>query len=87
MCAFCDTYLYQAVKNVRSSYDALVDLLESIEHFMSRLDIYTRVPSTGAMTEIIVKIMVETISTLALVTKQVKQKRPSAYIIINLSLV
>ncbi len=77
----CDTQLYQAVKDVSASYDALVDLLESIEHFMSRLDIYTRVPSTGAMTEVIVKIMVETISTLTLVTKQIKQKRPSEYIL------
>jgi len=79
--------LYQAVKDVSASFDALVDLLESIEHFMSRLDIYTRVPSTVAMAEIIVKIMVETISTLALVTKQIKQKRPSGYILANLSLV
>ena len=44
---------------------------------MNRLDIYTRVPLTGAMTEMIVKIMVEMIFTLALVTKQIKQKRPS----------
>jgi hypothetical protein len=29
------------------------------------------------MTEIVVKIMVELISTLALVTKQIKEKRPS----------
>jgi len=84
----CDTQLYQAVKDdVSTCYDALVDLLESIEHFMNRLDIYTRVPTTGAMTEIIAKIMVELISTLALVTKQIKQRRPSAYIITNLSLV
>jgi hypothetical protein len=83
----CDTQLHQVVKDVSASYDALVDLLESIEHFISRLDIYTRVPSTGAMTEIIVKIMVEIISTLALVTKQIKQKRPSEYILINSSLV
>jgi len=69
------------------SYDALVDLLESIEHLMNRLGIYTRVPTTGAMTEIIVKIMVELISTLALVTKQIKQGRPSKYILTNSSLV
>jgi hypothetical protein len=81
----CETQLYQAVQDVSASYDALVDLLESIEHFISPLDIYTRIPSTGAMTEIIVKIMVETISTLALVTKQIKQKRPSEYILINSS--
>jgi hypothetical protein len=69
--------LHQAVKDVSTSYDAIVDLLESIEHFINRLDIYTRVPPTGAMTEILVKIMAELISTLALVTRQIKQKRPS----------
>lgn len=30
----------QAAKDVRSSYDALVDLLETIEHFLGRLEIY-----------------------------------------------
>jgi hypothetical protein len=54
---------------------------------MNRLNIYTRVPTTGAMTEIIVKIMVELISTLALVTKQIKQGRPSEYILTDLSLI
>ena len=70
-------HAYQAVKDVSTSYDAIVELLESIEHFINRLDIYTRVPSSGIMTEILVKIMVELISTLALVTKHIKQKRPS----------
>jgi len=79
-------YVDQAVKDVSTSYDAIVDLLESIEHFMDRLDIYTRVPSTGAMTEILVKIMVELISTLALVTKQIKQKRPSKCVPIDMPL-
>jgi hypothetical protein len=68
--------VYQAVKNVSASYDALVDLIESIEHFLSRLEIYTRLPPTPAMGEIIVKIMVELLSTIALVTKQIKQSRP-----------
>lgn len=69
--------MYQAVKEVGSSYDALVDLLESIEHFLNRLDIYTRISPTEAIVKIIVKIMVELLSTLALVTKQIRQKRPS----------
>lgn len=46
--------MYQAVKEVNSSYDALVDLLESIEHFTTRLEIYTKISPTGAMVEIIV---------------------------------
>jgi hypothetical protein len=69
--------MYQAVKDVGASYDALVDLLESIERFLNRLDIYTKISPTAAMAEMIVKIMVELLSTLALATKQVKQKRPS----------
>jgi hypothetical protein len=68
---------YQAVKGVNASYEALVDLLESIEHFIKRLDIYSRVPPTPAMTEIVVKILVELLSTLALATKQIQQGRLS----------
>ena len=77
-------YVYQAVKDVSTSCDAVVDLLESIEHFINPLDIYTRVPSTGAMTEVLVKIMVELISTLALVTKQIKQKLPSKCVLTDM---
>jgi len=70
-------YTYQAVKGVNASYEALVDLLESIEHFLKRLDIYSRVSPTPAMTEIVVKILVELLSTLALATKQIQQGRLS----------
>ena len=69
--------MYQAVKGVVDSYDALIDLLESMEHFLKRLDIYTRIPPTPAMDELVVKITVELISTLALATKELKQGRPS----------
>jgi hypothetical protein len=69
--------LYQTVSEVNASDDALVDLLESIEHFLSRLDIYTKVPPKGPMADILVKIMIELLSAIALVTKHVKQKRPS----------
>ncbi len=67
----------QAFKGVDSDLDAVVELLESIEHFLKRLDIYTKVPPTEAMTAIVVKILVELLSTLALVTKQIRQGRPS----------
>ncbi|KAH9176596.1 hypothetical protein EDB89DRAFT_78705 [Lactarius sanguifluus] len=67
--------LLAAIKDVSASYDALVDLFESTENFLRRLDIYTKIPSTEVMTEIIVKILVELLSTLALATHQVKQGR------------
>jgi hypothetical protein len=73
-------YTYQAVKGVNASYEALVDLLESIERFLKRLDIYFKVSPTPAMTEIVVKILVELLSTLALATKQIQQGRLSGSI-------
>jgi hypothetical protein len=72
-----DVRVYQAIKGVSASYDALVELLESMERFLSRLDIkLPNVTPTSAMGEIIVKIMVELLSAIALVTKQINQKRP-----------
>ena len=73
----CDIQLPQAFKGVSADMDDLMDLLESIEHFLKRLDIYTKVPPTPAMTEIVVKIIVELLSTLALATKHIRQGRPS----------
>jgi hypothetical protein len=64
-------------KGVISSADALVELLESIKQFVDRLDIYIRIPLTPSMVEIVVKIMVELLSTLALVTKELQQRRSS----------
>ena len=70
-----DIYVPQVVKDMSSSYDTLVDLLASFENFLSRLSIYIGVPSTPALKNVLVKILVELLSTLALVTKQVKQGR------------
>lgn len=63
------------------SYDALINLLESIEHFLKRLDIYTKIPPSSALDEIVVKILVELLSTLALATNEVKQGRTSQSIL------
>jgi hypothetical protein len=65
---------------MRASYDALVDLLASFENFLSRLSIYAGIPPTPALTNVLVKIIVELISTLALATKQVKQRRFSEFV-------
>jgi putative alpha-1,2-mannosidase len=72
-----DIQVSQAINGVSYDLDALVDLLGSIEHFLKRLDIYTKVSPTPALTEIVVRIMVELLSTLALATKHIKQGRPS----------
>jgi hypothetical protein len=73
--------LYQATKDVSASYDALGNLLESMERFLQRLDIYTKLPaeSLSALDEIMVKILVSLLSTLALATKQIKEGRLSEF--------
>jgi hypothetical protein len=69
--------MYQAVEGVLDDYDTLADLLESVEHFLNRLDIYTKIPPTVGTTEIIIKILVELLSILALATKQIQQGKLS----------
>ena len=66
---------HQAATGVSSSYDSLVDLFECLGYFLKRLQVYTTVTVTPLMSEIIVKIMAELLSVLALATKQVKQGR------------
>jgi hypothetical protein len=70
-------YTFQTIKDVSSSYDALIDLFEFMESFLRRLDIYTKISSTPAMTEILSKILIELLSALAIGTQQIKQGRLS----------
>ena len=74
--------MLQTASNVSSSYDALVDLFECIGNFLKRLRIYTDLPLSSSMTDIIVKIMIELLSVLALATKQIKQGRFSKRILV-----
>ena len=67
---------------MRASYDALVDLFASFENFLTRFSIYGEIPPTPALTNVLVKIIVELISTLALATKQVKQGRFSEFVLV-----
>ena len=80
----CDIRVLQAAKDVADSYDALADLLEAIEHFLKPLDIYTEIPPTPAMDELVIKTMVELLSTLALATKELKQGRSSESVLTDI---
>jgi hypothetical protein len=57
-----------------------------MEFFFKRLEKYIDVRPSTAMTDIIVKIMVEVLSILGIVTKEVKQGRTSTSFIANLFL-
>ena len=68
---------FKAAKDVEASQDVLVDVFERIENFIKRLESYTEVPPTAAMTDVTVKIMVEVLSILAISTKEINQGRSS----------
>ena len=72
-----NTYVSQAVKDVRASQDTLVDIFERIESFFRRLEVYTEVPPTLEMTDIIIQIMVEVLSILGIAMKEIQQGRTS----------
>ena len=65
-----------------ASYDALVEIFRCIESFLLRLRIYTEIKEPAdALTEVVIKIMAELISVLALATKQIKLGEFSALIL------
>ena len=71
-----DVQLNQVANDIITSYDVLADMLESIEHFVNRLRMYTETShSMPEVDEIVVKLMVELISTLTLVTRKLKKRR------------
>jgi hypothetical protein len=55
----------------------LIDIFVRIESFFKRLELYTGVPPTAAMIDVIVKILIEVLSIFAIATKEIKQGRSS----------
>ena len=58
----------------------LIDLFERIESFFKRLESYTEVKPSEEMTDMMVKIVIEVLSVLAIVTVEIKQRRRSQFI-------
>jgi hypothetical protein len=58
-----------------------MDLFECLGNFFKRLEVYTTIPPTPMMIDLIIKIMVELLSVLALTTKQIKQGRFSKCVV------
>jgi hypothetical protein len=68
---------------VISSCRVLADLLESIERFVDRLKAYTEISPTPSITKIMVGLIVELISTLALVTRKLNQRRSREFLLMD----
>ena len=75
----CNAYISQAAKDARASQDALIDVFEHVEMYLRRLEIYTEVPATMEMMDILVRIMVEVLSILGVAIKEIKQGRMSKF--------
>ena len=54
-----------------------------MEYFFKRLEAYIEIRPTAVMTDIIVKIMVEVLSILGIVTKEIGQGQMSIYFLVN----
>ncbi|KAH9035980.1 hypothetical protein EDB84DRAFT_1675912, partial [Lactarius hengduanensis] len=72
--------LLLAAKEVEASQDILIDIFGRIENFFRRLEMYTKVSPTPAMTNMMVKIMVEVLDILGTATKEMKQSRAKKFL-------
>ena len=72
----------QTASGATSSYNDLIELFEHLGNFLKRLEIYTTIPPSLIMTDLIVKILVELLSVLALATKKYKEGRLSKCVVI-----
>ena len=79
--SYYDVLISQAAQGISADRDALIDLFERIENIFRRLEVYTDVPPTPGMTDVIVKVMVEVLCILGIATKEIKQNRASELII------
>ena len=68
--------------DVRAGQETLIDIFERMENFFRRFEIYTNVSPTPEMMDMIVKVMVEMLSVLAIATKEVKESRTSNFLCI-----
>jgi hypothetical protein len=66
---------FQTAIAVGTSYDALAELFECVANFLGRLRIYSEIPFEPTLSDLIVRIMVEVLSVLALATKQIRLGR------------
>ena len=70
-------YVSQAAKDVRASHNTVLDIVERIEMFFRRLEVYIEVDPTPEMMEMMAQITAEVLSILGIATKEIKQGRTS----------
>ena len=71
----------QAARDVRASHGTIIDIFERMEFFFLRLETYIEVQPTIEMRDLIIKIIVEVLSILAIATKEINQYRISWFLL------
>ena len=71
--------ILQTAQGVAANKDILAELFDRIGWFFSRLESYTNVSPTRAMTEIITQILVEVLKIFAIATKELKRGSTSGF--------
>ena len=80
-----DVQVNQATEGSVTSCDALTEMLESIENFVNRLKRYAETSQpVPAVDEIVIKLMVELISTLDLVSRKLSKRRLREFFLFNM---
>ncbi|KAF8263290.1 hypothetical protein EI94DRAFT_1741234 [Lactarius quietus] len=69
-----------AAQDVAASKDVLAELFERIGCFFARLDTYTKVSPTRAMTDIITEIMVEVLKIFGIATKELRRRSAKKFL-------
>ena len=72
-------YFLQAAQDVAANKDLLAELFDRIGCFFARLEIYTNVTPTTAMTGIITEILVEVLKIFGLATKEIRRGSTSKF--------
>ena len=85
LCAYPgNIHVFQAAKGIEIGSDTVVDVLESVERLFRHLDMYTQIPHSPALDEMVVKIVLELLSILELATKRLTQGRLSESTLVEL---
>ena len=76
---FLTLYFSQAAQGVAASKDLLAEIFDRIGCFFTRLEIYTNVTPTMAMTGIITEILVEVLKIFGIATKELRRGSTSEF--------
>ena len=71
--------ILQAAQGVAASKDVLAELFDRIGYFFTRLETYSTVTPTLAMTDIITAIMVEVVRIFGIATKEIRRGSTSEF--------